>query len=191
MIGTKATSVLQKVPSGVRFETTPSEGFEAALWHWFEHVKKTKPDYFFPVTARRNDRARLLPQNGRSSWSSSREWRGQPLGLNRSTTGLSDPSWDSISPCLWKCFAITQSRTRSSASKPFKMWEVSISISRPVRAIRDFFLAVHSASWHGKIVPAWCGHYIPWWGIELEFDRTSQGSRVGRRTNRPPQSKGL
>ncbi|MBX9654865.1 glycosyltransferase family 4 protein [bacterium] len=166
VVGTKWSSVLDRLPSGVRGDTAPTETFEASLYHWLDHVKATKPDYFFRLRPgetiaqdyfiKAGEALEIEPRVAwATTWLESVDDRPQ-----RPFVGF-----DFSLPLEMMCYhPIPYAVIRYAAFEDVGGFNFELP---PGWREWDFFLALHSASWHGKVVPHWGGHYMPWWGNEL------------------------
>lgn len=166
IVGSKNSQVLHKAPSGTRLDFCPTEGFDAGLWHWFQHVKKTSPDYFF----------RLRPGEAvdENYFSLAGEALEVEPGVAWATTWLESVEdrpqrpwvgFDFSLPLEMICYhAVPYAVVRYVAYQ--EVGGMNFDLPTGWREW-DLWLAMHSSGWKGKVYPAWGGKYIPWWGTEL------------------------
>lgn len=166
LVGTPKTAVVRRAPSGCRLETTSSEGFDASSWHWFEHVKRTRPDFVFKLRPGETVSPDYFLKCGEALAIEPRvAWATTWLESVDDEPQRPFVGFDFSVPLEMICYhAIPFALIRYEALEEVGGYNFSLPTGW---RDWDFYLALHGASWHGKVVPAWGGHYLPWWGYEL------------------------
>ncbi|MBY0586486.1 glycosyltransferase family 4 protein [bacterium] len=166
VVGTPSQAVMKRAPAGCRLDVADSDGFDSSTWHWFQHVEKTKPDFIF----------RLRP--GETIAPNYFEITGQALHVEPrvawATTWLESVDdrpqrpfvgFDFSLPLEMICYhSIPYAVIRYEAYREVGGYNFDLPTGW---RDWDLYLALHEASWHGKVHATWGGRYLPWWGIDL------------------------
>jgi hypothetical protein len=166
VVGTPSQAVLKRAPAGCRLDSAQADGFDSSVWHWFQHIEQTKPDFFFRLrpgeTVAPNyfqlvgEALEIEPRVGwATTWLESVDDRPQ-----RPFVGF-----DFSLPLEMICYhAIPFGVIRYEAYREVGGYNFDLPTGW---RDWDLYLALHGAGWHGKVHASWGGRYIPWWGIEL------------------------
>lgn len=166
IVGAKNAQVVRKALPGTRLDFCPSEGFDAGLWHWFQYVKETSPDFLFRIRPGESVADDYFTRVGEAL-------EIEP-GVAWATTWLESVDDRPQRPFVGFDFSLPLEMLCYHAP-PYAViryvayTEVGgLNFDLPTGWREwDLWLALNSSGWKGKVAPAWGGKYIPWWGIEL------------------------